>query len=207
MGAKGAIGGATWGLGMKRTVRAQIVADTENARQVIARALCAATSATVVASTDCVSAEAAVSGSRPDILLGCAEAGADLAALQELADRFPETLVLLVVSDITKRGRSAARGRLSIANDVAEWFTESGRRTASGNGLSDDLARLGTLTEREREVLALTADGQSIDEIAYALHRTHSTIVKHRDSIMRKLDVHDRVALARFAYRVGLMAP
>ena len=61
------------------------------------------------------------------------------------------------------------------------------------------------LTPREAEVLALTAGGFSMKQIAHKLHRAHGTVARHRANIMRKLGLHDRVALTRFAIRNGLV--
>ena len=68
-----------------------------------------------------------------------------------------------------------------------------------------DRRRLGLLSEREREVLVLTAGGHSMKEIARRLNRAYATIATHRTRIMQKLDIHDKVALTRFAIRCGLV--
>jgi two-component system response regulator NreC len=58
---------------------------------------------------------------------------------------------------------------------------------------------LGVLTPREREVLALIADGQTNQKIAAALSISTKTVDKHRANLMRKLHVSNRAALIRFA--------
>ena len=47
--------------------------------------------------------------------------------------------------------------------------------------------------------------GMPRNEIASALHRSPKTVDAHRSSIMDKLNLHDRVELARFAIREGLV--
>ena len=64
--------------------------------------------------------------------------------------------------------------------------------------------RLDTLSRREIEVLRYVAQGLTKKQIAERVHRSVSTIDKHVENIMRKLDIHDRVDLARFAIREGL---
>jgi PAS domain S-box-containing protein len=60
------------------------------------------------------------------------------------------------------------------------------------------------LTEREKEVLALIAEGLSVAEIARRLHRSTKTIESHRLSLGRKLGVDNRVKLARLAIQADL---
>jgi DNA-binding NarL/FixJ family response regulator len=66
---------------------------------------------------------------------------------------------------------------------------------------------LGQLTEREREVLALIAEGLSSKEIAARLGHSPKTAETHRASLMRKLGVHKTSALVRIAIREGLVVP
>ena len=60
-------------------------------------------------------------------------------------------------------------------------------------------------TNREREVLQLIAVGHTNKEIAAKLGISAKTVEKHRGSLMRKLNVHDAVSLARYAIRSGLV--
>jgi len=65
---------------------------------------------------------------------------------------------------------------------------------------------LDTLTPREREILALIAEGNSLPTIAQQLHRSLKTIESHRLSIGRKLHASNRVELARIAIAQGLVS-
>jgi len=67
--------------------------------------------------------------------------------------------------------------------------------------------KLAELTDREREVLVLMAQGLTRAEIAESLSRSPKTIDKHRGSLMHKLDIHDRAQLVLFAVRAGLVTP
>jgi len=62
------------------------------------------------------------------------------------------------------------------------------------------------LTAREREVLALIAEGQSNKEVARQLGIGVRTIETHRERIMEKLDIHSIAGLTRFAIRNGVIS-
>jgi DNA-binding NarL/FixJ family response regulator len=64
--------------------------------------------------------------------------------------------------------------------------------------------RSSLLTAREIEVLRYIARGMAKKEIAATMHLSVKTIDNHCTSIMNKLDIHDRVDLARYAIREGL---
>ena len=63
------------------------------------------------------------------------------------------------------------------------------------------------LTEREREVLQLIAEGLSSKEIASMLGVSLKTVDSHRSNLMEKLDIHKVSGLVRFAIRTGLIEP
>jgi two-component system response regulator NreC len=64
---------------------------------------------------------------------------------------------------------------------------------------------LDQLTEREHQVLGLLAEGQSNEEIAGALVISPKTVSRHRENIMRKLNLHSRAELVRYAIRKGII--
>jgi RNA polymerase sigma factor (sigma-70 family) len=61
------------------------------------------------------------------------------------------------------------------------------------------------LTDREREILALVAEGMSNDEIAQHLVVSPSTVKTHVNRAMAKLGVRDRAQLVVIAYQSGLV--
>jgi len=61
------------------------------------------------------------------------------------------------------------------------------------------------LTPREREVLTYIAEGYTNREIAEALVISIKTVDRHRENIMNKLDLHNRVALVKYAIEKGLI--
>jgi DNA-binding NarL/FixJ family response regulator len=66
-------------------------------------------------------------------------------------------------------------------------------------------SKLQTLTPREQQVLRMIGRGLSRAEIAKEICRSPKTVDAHRASIMEKMDIHDRVDLARYAIREGLV--
>jgi len=67
--------------------------------------------------------------------------------------------------------------------------------------------RRSLLTPREVEVLRHLAHGHSKKQIADLTHLSERTVNRHCANLMAKLDLHDRVALARYAFREGYGAP
>ena len=61
------------------------------------------------------------------------------------------------------------------------------------------------LTPREREVLIEIAEGLTNPEIAETLTISVKTVDRHRENIMRKLNLHNRVDLVKYAIRKGLI--
>ncbi len=66
-------------------------------------------------------------------------------------------------------------------------------------------AQLAQLTPRERDVLQGIADGQTNKAIAADLGISRRTVEAHRESLMRKLEIHNVAGLTRFALEVGLL--
>lgn len=66
---------------------------------------------------------------------------------------------------------------------------------------------LASLTERQREILQLIAEGQPTKGIAETLGLSVKTIETHRSQLMDRLDIHDVPGLVRFAIRSGLVSP
>jgi DNA-binding CsgD family transcriptional regulator len=86
---------------------------------------------------------------------------------------------------------------VSSATDLMDEHTQSG-------GARDSAGAVGSLTPRQREVLALIGQGLSTAEIARRLYRTVKTIESHRLMLGKRLGARNRVELARIAIQAGL---
>jgi two-component system response regulator NreC len=61
------------------------------------------------------------------------------------------------------------------------------------------------LTNREREVFKLVAEGHTTQEIAAMLVLSPKTIEGHKTNLMAKLDIHNRTELVKYALRKGII--
>jgi DNA-binding CsgD family transcriptional regulator len=61
------------------------------------------------------------------------------------------------------------------------------------------------LTDREKQVLKLVAEGHSSKDVAQLLGISVKTAMSHRERVMEKLDLHNRSDLVRFAVRRGVI--
>ncbi len=99
--------------------------------------------------------------------------------------------------------RTAASGEVYIYPSLAKLLVQDYLRTHS---LKEE-TQFNDITPREREVLALLAEGASTEEIAAALVISPKTVERHRENIMRKLNLHSRAELVRYAIRKGIIRP
>jgi len=77
------------------------------------------------------------------------------------------------------------------------------RRMSDGGGPDPDPSQP-ALTERETEVLRMVAKGMSYKQIAERLVLSHRTVQNHVQNTLRKLQMHNRVELTRYAIEQGL---
>ncbi len=97
--------------------------------------------------------------------------------------------------------RAAARGGLVLDPEVARYALEDVRKPQRAGDPYD------TLTDREKQVLKLVAEGRSNKEVADVLGITVKTAMSHREHVMLKLDLHNRTELVRFALERGVLPP
>jgi DNA-binding NarL/FixJ family response regulator len=105
--------------------------------------------------------------------------------------------------DLTHAIRTVARDEVFLYPSAAKLLLER-YKDADADELRGPLARL---TERERDVLALTAEGFSASEIGEKLFISPKTVDTYRGRIMDKLQLRHRSELVRFALRTGLLRP
>ena len=94
------------------------------------------------------------------------------------------------------------KGLAFFSPAVARVFQDSLARLEDSNGATD---RFETLTDRERHVYQLLAEGNSNKEIANRLNLSLHTVETHRWRIMEKLDLHSTAELVLSAVRRGLV--
>jgi DNA-binding NarL/FixJ family response regulator len=108
-------------------------------------------------------------------------------------------------SDLVSGIRVVAAGEALLAPSVTRRLLD---HFASGpSPRSEDLLLLKNLTEREREVFELIAQGLSNSEIADRLVLTEGTVKTHVKHIFEKLEVRDRTQAVILAYEVGVVKP
>jgi len=93
-----------------------------------------------------------------------------------------------------------SRGQTFLSPQIAGVLVEDYRTRLGAPAIAAD----SPLSEREREVLQLMAEGKSTKEIAAALHISVKTIETHRQQIMRKLKMRSVADLTKYAIRHGL---
>ncbi|WP_253832545.1 response regulator [Actinokineospora globicatena] len=101
--------------------------------------------------------------------------------------------------------RSVASGDAVVSPSVTRRLLD--RFLGPGGGELRDAAVLDVLTEREREVLVLMAQGLSNTEIARKLFLSEATVKTHVGRVLSKLDLRDRVQAVVLAYETGLVRP
>ncbi len=106
--------------------------------------------------------------------------------------------------DLVEGIRVVARGDALLAASVTRRLLDSFAAVLPDN---EPKRGLGELTEREREVLRLVALALSNAEIAQRLVLTEATVKTHVSSVLRKLELRDRVQAVVYAYDIGLVRP
>lgn len=164
---------------------------------------------------------------RPDIaLIDLVMPGGGIAATGQIREASPSTQVVLLTSFEDARQIVAAlrAGAVScLLKDIdADGLADAVRRSARGEAVlhprvaghlvdalrnatsPEAVEALGTLSQREREVLTWMAEGMSNGEIALRLGIGEKTVKTHVSNVLAKLDVADRTQAAVFAWKSGL---
>jgi two-component system, NarL family, response regulator NreC len=106
------------------------------------------------------------------------------------------------IHDLLDAVRSAYRGEVYLYPTATKALVADYLRRARAG---EDRAGYDGLTDREREILHLIAQGKTTPEIAAELTLSPHTVQSHRDHIMTKLDLHSKAALIRYAIEKGLI--
>jgi len=213
-----------------RAIRVMVVDDHPMWREGVARDLAEAGYEVVAAIGEGAQAVRVAAAVRPDVVVldlqlpDCS--GVDV--IHGLLAAQPQTRVLVLSasgehSDVLEAVKAGATGYL-MKSAKREEFLDAVSRTAAGEavftaGLAGlvlgEFRRLAarpadagpnapSLTDRETEVLRLVAKGVSYKEIAERLGLSHRTVQNHVQNTLNKLQLHNRVELARYAIERGL---
>jgi len=175
-------------------------------------------------------AMAVIASVSPDVvLMDIAMPGqSGLDATREIRDRFPTVRVVVVtihdredylfqalragaagyvlkgaeVQDLLEAVRTAQRGEVYLFPSVTKKLVADYlRRSQAG----EDRTTYDGLSDREREILGLIAQGLTTNAIAATLFLSPHTVQSHRDHIMAKLGLHSKAALIKYAIAHGLI--
>ncbi len=146
---------------------------------------------------------------------------------KRVAAEYPNTRVIILTmlrdsAYMTKAMEAGAQGFLLKEAPEAEIVTAIDRVIAgeryfsqsafdligkpdSTSALTEKQAMIERLTNREKEILVLVAEGMNTQEIAQKLCLSHRTIDTHRANVMHKLGVHNAVAMVRVAIECNLV--
>ncbi len=213
----------------RTVIRVMVVDDHPMWRDGVARDLGEHGFEVVATAVDGAAALRIIGAVRPDVVLmdlhfGCGRpSGAETTRC--IIDGWPDIKVLVLSAsgahaDVLAAVQGGASGYLMKSASLDE-LVAAVRRTAEGDavftaGLAglllgeyrrmalDQRRDVPRLTERETEVLRQVATGHTARQIADALVISHRTVENHVQSTLRKLQLHNRVELARYAIEHGL---
>ena len=106
--------------------------------------------------------------------------------------------------DLAHAVRTVAQGETMLAPAITRRLVEEFCSRPAPGAVQD---RLAVLTDREREVLAHMARGETNPQIASVLCVSPTTVKTHVARVLGKLDVHDRAQAVVIAYECGLIRP
>jgi len=104
--------------------------------------------------------------------------------------------------DVIDAIRAVAQGRSFLTRKVRLMLQEDYVRQMESRGLEDSYD---LLTDREREVLHMVAEGKSNKEVAGSLNISPTTVETHRSHILQKLGIHSVPELILYAVRKGIV--
>ncbi|GAA3460556.1 response regulator [Saccharothrix longispora] len=210
------------------SVTVMVVDDHPLWRDGVARDLAERGFEVVATAGDAASAVRIARAVRPDVVLMDLNLGetTGVEATTVITGALAGTRVLVLSasgehSDVLEAVKAGASGYL-VKSASAEELVEAVTRTAAGDAVftaglaglvlgeyrrmaaNPDEQDKPQLTERETEVLRLVAKGLTARQIATRLVISHRTVENHVQSTLRKLQLHNRVELARYAIEHGL---
>ena len=107
------------------------------------------------------------------------------------------------IEDLLPAVSAVAAGKPFFSRAVSALIVDDYIRRLQSRGLTDSF---NLLTDREKEVLQLLAEGRSNKEVAVQLNAGVSTIETHRANLMQKLNLHNTAEIVLCAKRIGIIA-
>jgi DNA-binding NarL/FixJ family response regulator len=105
--------------------------------------------------------------------------------------------------DLYRAVQSVSEGKPFFSPSIAKTLLEDYMRQLQQRGLQDSYD---LLTDREKEILQLLAEGKSNKEVAVQLNLSPSTVETHRTRIMQKLDLHSSADIVLYAVRKKIIS-
>ncbi|MFY0478463.1 response regulator [Achromobacter marplatensis] len=143
--------------------------------------------------------------------------------IRALRDQYPALLIIVMTANQDERTREAvlatgieaylpkqgdAQALLDTVSALSNWIKPSSDTGATKNSPPPGAVAAGApaelLTRREQQILALIAMGATGPEVAERLFISPQTVRKHRENLMRKLEVHSTAGLVSYALKLGL---
>jgi DNA-binding NarL/FixJ family response regulator len=105
--------------------------------------------------------------------------------------------------DLLRGVAAVAAGQSFFSPAIAKMMLDDYVRHVAGSRAAD---RYTTLSEREREIFQLVAEGRTNKEVAEILAISPATVETHRAHILQKLDIHNTAELVLYAVRRGIIS-
>jgi DNA-binding NarL/FixJ family response regulator len=206
---------------MAETIRVLIADDTDIAREGMRRILAAESDMEVVGEGATVHETIRkVHELRPDILLldlkWFTDESAGIGAIGRLVNEVPETKIIAItiyphlIEQAKSSGALAALNKevpkRQLIEEIRNVYKLPAPPPPPPQSVTPPASPLEELTEREREVLTLVAEGKTDKEIAVTLGIAESTAKNHVSNVLRKLNVPNRAGAVNAAYQLGLIA-
>ena len=102
-------------------------------------------------------------------------------------------------ADLVQAIRTTLLGEIYLSPGISE--------TVVNAALAKSAGKVDPLTQRERQILQLIAEGKSNKESAQQLDMSVKTVESHRSNLMKKLNLHETAGLVRHAIKIGLVSP
>lgn len=106
--------------------------------------------------------------------------------------------------ELIKAIRAVAAGHYFLSSEINEKVIQ---RYLQKGGEEQPTSRYDLLSEREQQIFRLVVEGHSTRQIGDLLYVSPKTVEKHRSNIIKKLELHDPLSMAKFAMRIGIIDP